>query len=71
MDCFRHSICFIHVVDLLTNMEWYCERRKHSRGLKIKSGTTNLQIKGDLMECGSYSGIKLLEHAMKVVEKIF
>jgi len=27
--------------------------------------------KGDPMECGSYSGIKLLEHAMKVVEKIF
>ena len=23
------------------------------------------------MECGSYRGIKLLEHAMKVVEKIF
>jgi len=27
--------------------------------------------KGDPMECGSYRGIKLLEHAMKVVEKIF
>jgi len=27
--------------------------------------------KGDPMECGSYSGIKLLEHAMKVVERIF
>jgi len=26
--------------------------------------------KGDPMECGSYRGIKLLEHAMKVVEKI-
>jgi len=24
--------------------------------------------KGDPMECGSYRGIKLLEHAMKVVE---
>jgi len=23
------------------------------------------------MECGSYTGIKLLEHAMKVVERIF
>jgi len=23
------------------------------------------------MECGSYTGIKLLKHAMKVVEKIF
>ena len=27
--------------------------------------------KGDPMECGSYRGIRLLEHAMKVVEKIF
>ena len=27
--------------------------------------------KGDPMACGSYRGIKLLEHATKVVEKIF
>ena len=27
--------------------------------------------KGDPMECGSYRGIKLLEHAMKVVGRIF
>ena len=27
--------------------------------------------KGDPMECGSYRGIKLLEHPMKVVERIF
>ena len=27
--------------------------------------------KGDPMECGSYRGIKLLEHATKVVEKLF
>jgi len=27
--------------------------------------------KGDPMECGSYRRIKLLEHAMKVVERIF
>jgi len=27
--------------------------------------------KGDPMECGCYRGIKLLEHAMKVVERIF
>ena len=26
--------------------------------------------KGDPMECGSYRGIRLLEHAMKVVERI-
>jgi len=28
------------------------------------------KVKGDPMECGSYRGIKLLEHAMKVVERI-
>jgi len=27
--------------------------------------------KGDPMECASYRGIKLLEHALKVVERIF
>jgi len=27
--------------------------------------------KGDPVDCGSYTGIKLLEHAMKVVERIF
>ena len=27
--------------------------------------------KGDPMECASYRGIKLLEHAVKVVERIF
>ena len=27
--------------------------------------------KCDPMECGSYRGIRLLEHAMKVIEKIF
>ena len=28
-------------------------------------------VLGDPVECGSYRGIKLLEHAMKVVERIF
>jgi len=27
--------------------------------------------KGDSMECGSYRAIKLLEHAMKVIERVF
>jgi len=39
--------------------------------MKVKYGITNLQRKVDPMECGSYRGIKLLEHAMKVVESIF
>ena len=25
---------------------------------------------GDVMSCGSYRGVKLLEHAMKIVERI-
>jgi len=28
------------------------------------------KVKGDPKECGSYRGIKLLEHAMKVVERM-
>jgi len=27
--------------------------------------------KGDPIECGSYRVIKLLEHAMKVIERVF
>ena len=26
--------------------------------------------KGDVMDCGAYRGIKLLEHAMKIVERV-
>jgi len=43
----------------------------HSRGLEVKCDITHLQRKGDPTECGSYRGIKLLEHVMKVVERIF
>jgi len=39
----------------------------HSRGLEISVVLPTYQGKGDPMECGSYTGIKLLEHAMKVV----
>ena len=39
--------------------------------LEIKCDSTNVQSKSDPVECGSYRGIKLLEHAMKVVERIF
>ena len=42
-----------------------CIPEKSSMVLPIYKG------KGDPMECGSYRGIKLLEHAMKVVERIF
>ena len=26
--------------------------------------------KGDAMSCGSYRGVKLLEHAMKIIERV-
>ena len=26
--------------------------------------------KGDIMNCGMYMGVKILEHAMKIVEKV-
>jgi len=32
---------------------------------------SNFKEKGDPMECGSYRAIKLLEHAMKVIEHVF
>jgi len=58
-----------------TGMQWIldCERRLHPRGLEVKCGINNLiyKGKGDPMECGSYRGIKLMEHAMTVVERIF
>jgi len=44
----------------------------HSRGLEIKSVVLPVYNgKGDPLECGSYRRIKLLEHDMKVVERIF
>ena len=55
-----------------------CPRKRplneRSSSSSSSSSSVELQIykgKGDPMECGSYSGIKLLEYAMKVVERIF
>ena len=49
------------------------------KGKKLYFGFVDLESvilpiykeKGDPTECGSYRGIKLLEHAMKVVQRIF
>lgn len=32
--------------------------------------TTVYKGKGDVMDCGSHRGIKLLEHAMKILERV-
>jgi len=58
---------------ILDLCKYYCERRLHFSGLEVKFGITIpiYKLKGDPMECTSYRGIKLLEHAMTVVERIF
>jgi len=55
------------ILDLCNGIVKGCipENWKSSVILPISKG------KGDPMECGSYRGIKLLEHAMKMVERIF
>ena len=44
------------------------------RGMPDESKTSVivpiLKRKGDVMSCGSYRGVKLLEHDMKIVEKV-
>jgi len=56
---------FIFLSRLDTIGHSFPEDWKSSVALPIYKG------KGDPMECGTYRGIKLLEHAMKVVERIF
>jgi len=58
--------------DIGTQWILHWERRLHPRGLEVKCGINNLQRERDPMECGSYRGIKLLDHAMNVdLEKAF
>ena len=54
-----------------TGTQWNCEKRLHPRGWKSSVVLPIYKGKGDPMEYGSYRGIKLLEHATKVVERIF
>jgi len=66
------KISFIHMPSAVSEKTHNsCTEACTSRGLELKYDITNLQRKGDSMECGSYKGIKLLEHAMKAVERIF
>ena len=51
-----------------------CQHVLNGRGMPDEWKTSVivpiLKGNGDVMSCGSYRGVKLLEHAMKVVERI-
>ena len=51
-----------------------CQRVLDGRGTPDEWKTSVIvpifKGKGDVMSCGSYRGIKLLEHAMKIVERV-
>jgi len=54
------SLCNLIVAQRRIPDDW-----KSSVLLRVYKG------KGDPVECGSYRAIKLLEHAMKVIERVF
>ena len=51
-----------------------CQRVLDSRGMPDEWQTSAIgpifKGKGDVMSCGSYRGVKLLEHAMEIVERV-
>ena len=51
-----------------------CQRVLDGRGMPDEWKTSVIvpifEGKGDVMSCGSYRGVKLLEHAMKIVERV-
>ena len=51
-----------------------CQRVLDGRGMPNKWKTSVIvpifKGKNDVMSCGSYRGVKLLEHAMKIVERV-
>ena len=51
-----------------------CQRVLDGRGMPDECETSVIvpifKGKGDVMSCGLYRGVKLLEHAMKIVEKV-
>ena len=51
-----------------------CQRVLDGRGMPDEWKTSVIVLifkgKGDVMSCGSYRGVKLLEHAMKIVERV-
>ena len=51
-----------------------CQRVLDGRGMPDEWKTSVIvpifRRKGDVMSCGSYNGIKLLEHAMRIIERV-
>ena len=51
-----------------------CQRVLDGRGMPDEWKTSVIVAifkgKGDVMSCGSHRGVKLLEHAMKIVERV-
>ena len=54
-------------------MKKLCQRVLDGKGMPEQWKTSVVSIfkgKGDVMDCGAYKGVKLLEHAMKIVERV-
>ena len=51
-----------------------CQRVLNGKGMPEERKTSVLvpifKGKGDVMDCGAYRGVKLLEHAMKIVKRV-
>ena len=49
-----------------------CQHILDGRGMpdEWKISLTAPKGKGDVISCGSYRGVKLLEHAMKIIERV-
>ena len=44
--------------------------KRYARGMETSVVVPIFKGKGDVMDCGAYRGVKLLEHAMKIVERV-
>ena len=55
-------------------MKKFCQRVLDGEGMpgewKTSVVVSIFKGKGDVMDCGAYRGVKLLEHAMKIVERV-
>ena len=55
-------------------MKKLCQRVLDAKGMPEEWKTSVvvpiIKGKGDVMDCGAYRGVKLLEHAMKIVERV-